>query len=177
MKKLLVIIIILLVAVLMTQTVPDKKAHKEAMMEEVKEYVAEEADERYGDNVLTGIGKSVVVKTIEVVLNTKLKVDNYYLFNTTHVKMNGEKKTLSLGILGNVITFDKEMLRENLEAAAKEKEEAAEEKAAAKASAKELKRLKKEQKKREKELKKEQKRREKEAKKKQKEAEKQKKQQ
>ena len=118
MKKLLVIIIILLVAVLMTQTVPDKKAHKEAMMEAVKEYVAEEADERYGDNVLTGIGKSVVVKTIEVVLNTKLKVDNYYLFNTTHVKMNGEKKTLSLGILGNVITFDKEMLRENLEATA-----------------------------------------------------------
>jgi hypothetical protein len=118
----------------------------------------------------------VVVKTIEVVLNTKLKVDNYYLFNTTHVNMNGEKKTLSLGILGNVITFDKEMLRENLEAAAKEKEEAAEEKAAAKASEKELKRLKKEQKKREKELKKEQKRREKEAKKKQKEAEKQKKQ-
>ena len=168
MKKLLVIVIILLVAVLMTQTVPDKKAHKEAMMEAVKEYIAEEAEERYGDNVLTGIGKSVVVKTIEVVLNTKLKVDDYYLFNTTHVRLNGENKTLSLGILGKVITFDKEMLRKNLEEAA----EAKEEKAAAKASAKELKRLKKEQKKREKELRKEQKRREKEAKKRLKKAQK-----
>ena len=30
MKKLLTLVIILLIAVLMTQTVPDKKAHKEA---------------------------------------------------------------------------------------------------------------------------------------------------
>ena len=165
MKKLLVIIILLLVAVLMTQTVPDKKAHKEAMMEAVKEYIDEEADERYGDNVLTGIGKSVVVKTIEVVLNTKLKVDDYYLFNTTHVRMDGKDKILSFGILGKVITFDKKMLRENLEAAAKAKDEEAAEKKAAKASAKELKRLAKEQKKREKQLRKEQKKREKEARK------------
>ena len=156
----------------MTQTVPDKKAHKEAMMEAVKEYIAEEAEERYGDNVLTGIGKSVVVKTIEVVLNTKLKVDDYYLFNTTHVRLNGENKTLSLGILGKVITFDKEMLRKNLEEAAEAKEEEAEEKAAAKASAKELKRLKKEMEKREKELKKEMEKREKEAKKRLKKAQK-----
>ena len=149
----------------MTQTVPDKKAHKEAMMEAVKEYINEEAEEKFGDNVLTGIGKSVVVKTIEVVLNTKLKVDDYYLFNTTHVRLNGENKVLSLGIFGKVITFDKEMLRENLEAAAKAKEEEAEEKAAAKASAKELKRLEKEKKKREKQLKKEERKREKEARK------------
>lgn len=141
-------------------------------MEAVKEYINEEAEEKFGDNVLTGIGKSVVVKTIEVVLNTKLKVDDYYLFNTTHVRLNGENKTLSLGILGKVITFDKEMLRKNLEEAAEAKEEEAAEKEAAKASAKELKRLKKEQKKREKELKKEQEKREKELRKEQKRREK-----
>ncbi len=61
----------LLVAVLMAITVPSKQVHKEAMMEAVKEFVDEEAEERFGDNVLTNLGKSVTVKTIELALNTK----------------------------------------------------------------------------------------------------------
>ena len=163
MKKLLAVIIILLVAVLMTMTVPDKQAHKEAMMKAINEFVEEEAVEVVGDNVLAKLGKSVVVKTIETALNSKLKVDNYYLFNTTHVRLKGEDQILSLGMFGHVFTFDKKMLREKLEEALNAKEEAASEKDAAKQSAKELKRLQKEQKKREKELEKEQKRLEKEA--------------
>ena len=161
MKKLLVIIILLLVAVLMTLTVPDKQKHKDAMMEAINEYVEEEATDKLGDNVLAKLGKSVVVKTVETALNSKLKVGNYYLFNTTYVRLEGENQVLSVGLLGQVITFDKEMIREKLEEAMTAKEEAANEKKAAKQSAKELKRLQKEQKKREKELAKEQKKREK----------------
>ena len=173
MKKLLIAVIILLVAVLMTQMVPDKQAHKEAMMKAVTEFVDEEAEHRgFGDNVLTNLGKSVVLKTIETALNSKLKVNNYYILNTTHVRLQGKDQILSLGIFGHVFTFDKEMLREKLEEATKVKEEAISEKEAAKQSAKELKKLQKEQKKREKELEKEQKRKEKEAKKEQKRREK-----
>ncbi|MBP5799552.1 MAG: DUF4359 domain-containing protein [Prevotella sp.] len=163
MKKLLAVIIILLVAVLMTMTVPDKQQHKEAMMKAINEFVEEEAVEAVGDNVLAKLGKSVVVKTIETALNSKLKVDNYYLFNTTYVRLKGENQILSLGMFGHVFTFDKKMIREKLDEAMNAKEEAASEKEAAKQSAKELKRLQKEQKKREKELEKEQKRLEKEA--------------
>ena len=163
MKKLLVVVIVLLVAVLMTMTVPDKQDHKEAMMKAINEFVEEEAEQRLGDNVLAKLSKGVVVKTIETVLNSKLKVDNYYLFNTTHVRLKGEDQILSLGMFGHVFTFDKKMLREKLEEAMNAKEEADSEKEAAKESAKELKRLQKEQKKREKELAKEQKRLEKEA--------------
>jgi hypothetical protein len=165
MKKLLVVVIVLLVAVLMTMTVPDKQEHKEAMMKAINEFVEEEAVDKLGDNVLAKLGKSVVVKTVETALNSKLKVDNYYLFNTTHVRLKGEDKVLSVGVFGHVFTFDKKMLREKLEEALNVKEEAANEKEAAKESAKELKRLQKEQKKREKELAKEQKKREEEAKK------------
>jgi len=179
MKKLLVIIILLLVAVLMVLTVPEKQKHKEAMMEAINEYVEEEAQNRIGDNVLAKLGKGVIVKTIETALNSKLKEKNYYLFNTTYVRLQGEDKTLSLGLFGQVITFDKNMIREKLEDAMTMKEEAASEKEAAKQSAKELKRLQKEQKKREKELAKEQKKREKaaakEAKRRAKEAEKERK--
>lgn len=165
MKKLLIVVIILLLAVLMTMTVPTKQTHKDAMMEAVKEFVDEEADNRFGDNVLTDIGKSVAVKTVELALNTKLKEHNYLVLNTTYVKLNGEEHMLSLGMFGHVFTFDKEMLHEKLEEALKAKEEAASEKEAAKMSARELKKLEREQRKRERELAKEQKRKEKEARK------------
>ena len=163
MKKLLVVIIVLLVAILMALTVPDKQKHKDAMMAAVKEFVEEEAVDKLGDNILAKLGKGVVVKTVETALNSKLKVDNYYLFNTTHVRLKGEDQILSLGMFGHVFTFDKQMLRDKLNEALNAKEEAASEKEAAKESAKELKRLQKEQKKREKELAKEQKKREEEA--------------
>lgn len=172
MKKLLIVVIFLLVAILMVVTVPEKRLHKEAMMEAVEEFVAEEAEDRLGDNVLSKIGKGVVVKTAEVALNSKLRENNYYLFNTTYVRLKGEDHLLSVGLLGKVFTFDKQMLRDKLAEAVKVKEEAASEKEAAKESERELKRLKKEQRKREKELAKEQKRREKEARKEQKRLEK-----
>jgi hypothetical protein len=118
MKKLLTIVIILLVAVLMTQTVPDKKAHKKAMMKAIKEYVDEKAEEKgFGNNVLTNIGKTVVNKGIEVLLNAKLKVHNYYLWNTTTVRLDGKDQLLSVGVLGQVLTFDKDMLKERIEKA------------------------------------------------------------
>ncbi len=164
MKKLLVIVAILLVAVLMSQTVPDKQAHKEAMMKAITEFVDDEAEENgFGDNLLTDLGKGVVIKAAEVALNTKLRVHNYYLFNTTYVRLKGKDQILSAGLFGQVITFDKEMLKDKLQEALDAREEAKSEKQEAKEKAKELKRLQKEQKKREKELAKEQKRREKEA--------------
>ena len=163
MKKLLVIVIVLLLAVLMALTVPDKQAHKEAMMKAVEEYVSEEAESRFGDNVLTNLGKNVAVKTIELALNSKLQVHNYLLWNTTSVHLKDKDQLLSVGLFGHVFTFDKEMLREKLEESLKAKEEAASEKEAAKENARELKRLEREKKKREKELAREQKRLEKEA--------------
>ena len=170
MKKLLICAIVLLIAVVMGKTVPDKKAHKQAMMEAVKAFVDDEASQRgLGDNVLTDLGKGIVNKTIEVALNSKLEVDNYLLFNTTFVELGDERKTLSLGVFGHVFTFDKEMLREALEESTKQKAEEKSERKSAKEAAKEARRLekqlKKEQRKREKQARKEAKRREKEARK------------
>ncbi len=117
MKKLLFLVVVLLVAVLMTQMRPSKADHKAAMMKAVRELVDEEAaNQGLKDNGLTRLGKSVVNKAIEAALGTKLKVDDYYLFNTTHIRMKGEDKLLSVGVFGHVFTFDKKMLREALEA-------------------------------------------------------------
>jgi len=155
MKKLIIIAIVLLVAILMVLTRPSKAAHKEAMMEAVKEFVSDEADSLgLGDNILTDLGKGIVNKTIEKALNMKLEMHDYLIFNTTYVKLKGEEQMLSLGLFGHVFTFDAEMLRQKLE-------EAANEKKAVKQAEKELKELEKERKKREKELAKERKRLEK----------------
>ena len=135
MKKILIVVIVLLVAVLMKLTVPDKQDHKEAMMTAIHEFVEEEAKSRFGDNVLSNLGGNIVAKTVELALNTKLKVHDYIVCNTTYVKLNGKEQLLSLGMFGHVFTFDKEMLREKLEEALKAKEEAANEKEAAKMSA------------------------------------------
>ncbi len=193
MKKLLSVLILLMVAILMTLTRPDKERHKEAMLKAIEEYVDEESKDRLGDNVLAKISKGVVMKTAETALNSKLNEHNYFLYNTTSVRLRGKDNTLSLGVFGMVFTFDKEMIRDKLDEALKTKEYNQTERETAKQSAKELKKLQKEQRKRErqlekekrkherelakerkrkeKELRKEQKRREKEARKKQREKE------
>ena len=166
MKKLIVVVIILGVAILMALTVPEKDKHKEAMMKAIKEYVDEEAANMgFADNGITKAGKNVLAKTIELVLSSKLEETNYVFFNTTHAKMGDKEKTLSVGLFGQVITFDKEMLREALEESAHEKAEAKAEKKRLKEEAKaEKKRLKEEAKAEKKRLKEEQKRQEAEAK-------------
>ena len=145
-KFLLTIAILLMIVVIMAQTVPDKDRHKEAMMEAVTEFVESESSERgIADNALTRIGKSVVVKAVETALNSKLRMHEYYVLNTTYVVLRGEEQLLSVGVLGMVFTFDKEMLHEKLQEALKgHSEEAVTEKEAAKQSAKELKKLERE---------------------------------
>lgn len=159
MKKLLCLVIVLLVGVLMVLTAPNEEKHKEAMMKAIKAYVDEEAEIRgFKDNGVTRMGKSIIISATKTALNSKIKFDNYYLFNKTHVRMDGEDQMLSLGLLGMVFTFDKDMLRENLEKASQTKETEAVREAAAKAEAKELKRQMREQEKLERKQAKEQRR-------------------
>lgn len=116
MKKLLFLILIVGVVILMALTKPDKKAHKEAMMKAISEYVDDKAeDSGLGSNVLTDLGKGLVRSTISLAMDLKLKLDDYFVANATHIRLNGEDKMLSLGLFGKVITFDKEMLRDALE--------------------------------------------------------------
>lgn len=162
MKKLLTVVILLLVAVLLIMTRPNEEAHKEAMMKAVKEYIDDEAENRgFGKNILVSLGKASIVGVVKTALNMKLKMNDYYLFNTTSVHVDGKDQTLSLGILGHVFTFDKDMLREKLEQATKAKDEEAALKEAEKANVRAQKKAEREKRKREKQQAKEQKKREK----------------
>lgn len=176
MKKLLFLILIVGVVILMALTKPDKKAHKEAMMKAIAEYVDDKAeDSGLGNNVLTDLGKGLVRSTISLAMDLKLKLDDYFVANATHIRLNGEDKMLSLGLFGKVITFDKEMLRDALENGDKLKQKDLtdpDDKEALREAKKAEKEFLKEAKKREKEAKKAAKEAEREAKKAAKEAEK-----
>ena len=176
MKKLLFLILIVGVVILMALTKPDKKAHKEAMMKAIAEYVDDKAeDSGLGNNVLTDLGKGLVRSTISLAMDLKLKLDDYFVANATHIRLNGEDKMLSLGLFGKVITFDKEMLRNALENGDKLKQKDLtdpDDKEALREAKKAEKEVLKEAKKREKEAKKAAKEAEKEAKRMAKEAEK-----
>ena len=176
MKKLLILILIVGVVILMALTKPDKKAHKEAMMKAIAEYVDDKAeDSGLGNNVLTDLGKDLVRSTISLAMDLKLKLDDYFVANATHIRLNGEDKMLSLGLFGKVITFDKEMLRNALENGDKLKQKDLtdpDDKEALREAKKAEKEFLKEGKKREKEAKKAAKEAEKEAKRMAKEAEK-----
>lgn len=176
MKKLLFLILIVGVVILMALTKPDKKAHKEAMMKAIAEYVDDKAeDSGLGSNVLTDLGKGLVRSTISLAMDLKLKLDDYFVANATHIRLNGEDKMLSLGLFGKVITFDKEMLRDALENGDKLKQKDLtdpDDKEALREAKKAEKEFLKEAKKREKEAKKAAKEAEKEAKRMAKEAEK-----
>ncbi len=123
MKKLFPIIAIVAIGVVMFFTTPDKNTHKKAMMEAIKEYVDEEAEERLGKNILADLSKTLANNSIKAVLNYKLKLHEYYLFNTTTIHMDGKEQLTSVGLLGHVFTFDKEMLEKRLEKAADLKED------------------------------------------------------
>lgn len=176
MKKLLILILIVGVVILMVLTKPDKKAHKEAMMKAIAEYVDDKAeDSGLGNNVLTDLGKGLVRSTISLAMDLKLKLDDYFVANATHIRLNGEDKMLSLGLFGKVITFDKEMLRDALENGDKLKQKDLtdpDDKEALREAKKAEKEFLKEAKKREKEAKKAAKEAEKEAKRMAREAEK-----
>lgn len=116
MKKLLVLVLVVALVVVMALTCPDKRAHKRAMMEAIAEYIDEKSDEKgLGDNVFVEFGKGALRTMASAAIDVKVRLDNYYLFNTTHIHMNGKNQILSVGIFGQVITFDKDMLREALE--------------------------------------------------------------
>ncbi len=113
------LIVLLLVAVLMVLTRPSVDDHKAKMLKAVKEYVEEETKPALGVGLFAKIGQNIVMKTVGILLDTKLEEHNYLLFNTTSVNLDGEDQILSVGALGYVYTFDKEMLREKLEPALK----------------------------------------------------------
>ena len=130
MKKLLVVIIILAVAILMTQTLPDKKAHKEALADTFAEYASYKIDENKDNGLsdvlnegLKALRKVGGDKVVEATLSQFLEVDNYYVLSIGRLKQGGEKKLISIGLFGHVFTPTSSMIDNALKGQKDQKEE------------------------------------------------------
>ena len=75
MKKLIAIIIIVGIAILMSQTVPDKRAHKLAMMKAIKEYVDE--------NEILGKADNPDKAYVEQIMPDKIRYNKIWIENQT----------------------------------------------------------------------------------------------
>ena len=104
-KKILYIALPLAICLLLGLTCPDKEKHVESIRTELTN-VLETSNK--SENAMYALMGSAV---IEKVLNSKLKVNKYFLFSTGTFSNGKDSKLLSIGILGNVFTFiDKDEL-------------------------------------------------------------------
>lgn len=112
MKKIIALLApVLLVA--MFATCPDKQAHQKAIAEVVNESVKETIGEQAGKS-LASIGSALTSGLVDKGIEHMLELDNYYLFSLGKVEWKGERKTVSVGLLNQVFTVQKDQVKEQI---------------------------------------------------------------
>lgn len=106
--------VIAALAIILTITNPKKDDHCREITNVSRSWVNETIDNFGGDNLIGGVVKSASTWLIRNAVDENVKVDNYVLFSIGYIDTGAEKSRVSLGILGNVFTFNKEQLSEKV---------------------------------------------------------------
>lgn len=119
MKNLLIFFLILVtIAGFCIVSCPKKEAHSEAIMEKVNLLIDQEINEEINDEDYKPVAifaSSLVSGLSNLVIDSRLTVDNYLLFSIGKVTFDGEEKIVSLGILNQVFTDINDNLKEEIE--------------------------------------------------------------
>lgn len=97
---------------------PDKEAHSEAIMENVNELIDEEATKDVTNDTekaLVLLASSLVSGISNLVIDSRLSVDNYFLFSIGRVTFEGESRIVSIGMLNHVFTDINDNLKKEIE--------------------------------------------------------------
>ena len=103
----LLLIVLVLLGVLVV-TVPDREAHRQAIVGSSREWVGEKVEQRGMGDVLGELVKWVSGKGADIAIDQMLQVDNHFICPTGKLMVGEQPKTISLGILGHVFTFGKD---------------------------------------------------------------------
>jgi len=108
-KKIAIVLGALLVVVLAAiVSCPDKKAHEDAVADEMKEVVNSALKESTGndasDTFINSLGSILLNGISETLIANQLQYKNYFVVSTSQLQFKGEKKTLSVGLFGHVFT-------------------------------------------------------------------------
>ena len=117
MKKLLLLIVILAIALVGVITCPQKEAHKDALMKLVNVALDTELSKHAETEEEIGfamLGSVIGSGIIEIVVDKKLLVDNYFVCSIGRVVFEGEEKIVSVGVFNHVFTMSEEKLKEKL---------------------------------------------------------------
>ncbi len=99
--------VIAALAIILTITNPKKEDH-------CREITNETIDNYNMNNLISGTVKTASTWLIRSAVDEYVHVDNYVLFSIGYIDTGAEKTKVSLGILGNVFTFNKEQLGEKI---------------------------------------------------------------
>ena len=109
-RKWWILTIIIGVLILFAVTCPDKYDHKEAINSEVSSAVTSSLTGKVGSWAV--LGNIVVSKLVDITLESNINVDNYLVFSLANAELNGERHTLSVGVLNHVwVLFNKKDLQ------------------------------------------------------------------
>lgn len=97
---------------------PDKEAHSEAIMENINELIDEEATKdvtNESEKALALLASSLVSGISNLVIDSRLSVNNYFLFSIGRVTFEGESRIVSIGVLNHVFTDINDNLKKEIE--------------------------------------------------------------
>ncbi len=107
-KWLVALLIVLVVLGVLVVTVPDREAHRQAIVGTSREWVNEKVEQRGMGDILSEMVKWVSGKGADIAIDQVLHVDNHFVYSTGKLMVGDQPKTISLGILGHVFTFGKD---------------------------------------------------------------------
>jgi len=105
-------------------TCPDRTAHRNAVVSQINGALGEEFDRMAAssDSESLGLfGSMLASKVVEMAIDSRLEVSNYFLFSVSRITLGGESHTLSYGFLNHVYTFEKTDLTRALKEVSEEK--------------------------------------------------------
>ncbi len=107
-KWLVALLILLVILGVLVVTVPDREAHRNAIMGSTREWVNEKVEQRDMGDIVGEVIKWMSGKGADIAIDQVLQVDNHFVYSVGKLMVGDKPKTISLGILGHVFTFGKD---------------------------------------------------------------------
>ena len=105
--------IVVLVFILLAVTCPGKQVHQEKIKMTISNVIDESlvTSASESEQGFALIGSLFATKIVDIFLNNKLQVNNYFFLSTGQISFGGNTKMVSFGILNKVFTFDEDDIR------------------------------------------------------------------
>ena len=98
-------------------TCPSEEKHQEAVGREISAALTDGMGRPdTGSTVIDALGgmfgSAITAQIVNVMIGQTLTVDDYFIFSVGRLHYDGKDKTVSLGVLGHVFTFDSDDIRD-----------------------------------------------------------------